>query len=210
MTRAPALGADEVHVVRLDLTAPAGADAWGLLSPDERARAMRLRSDVHRERFVASHAGLREVLARYACTMPESIRLAADAQGKPVLAGARLQFNLSHSATVALVAVALERAVGVDVERVERRRNVLALADRGLDPAEAAGVRAAAPEDRAAAFHRAWARREAAVKCTGMGLGGPSAAGPLQVVDLDVGTDYAAAVAVAGRAPARVRLVDRT
>jgi len=207
MTRARALAADEVHVVRLDLTEPTGA--WRLLSADERARATRLRFEVHRERFVAAHAGLREVLARYVGTVPESVRLAADAQGKPVLAGARLQFNLSHSEGVALVAVARERAVGVDVEHIEPRRDVLALADRALDPAEAAGVRAAAPEHRAAVFHRAWARREAAVKCTGTGLGGPPATGPLQVVDLDVGANYAAAVAIAGDAPARVRMVDR-
>jgi len=209
MTRAPALGADEVHVVRLDLTAAPGEDAWGLLSPDERARAARLRFERHRDRFVAAHAGLREVLARYLGTAAESVRLDADAQGKPVVAAASLQFNLSHSDAVALVAVARDRAVGVDVERIDPRRDVLALAGRALDPAEAASVRTAPPESRAAVFYRAWARREAVVKCTGAGLGGPPAAGPLRVVDLDVGEGYAAAVAIAGDSPARVDLVER-
>ena len=209
MTRAPALVADEVHVVRLDLTGAPGEHAWGLLSRDERARAARLRFDLHRDRFVAAHVGLREVLARYLGTASDSVRLDADAHGKPVLADGRLQFNLSHSDAVALVALAWDRAVGVDVERIDPRRDVLALAERGLEPAEAAIVRAAPPEDRAAVFHRAWARREAVVKCTGAGLGGPPAAGPLSLVDLDVGDGYAAAVAIAGDSPARVELVER-
>ncbi len=173
----PALLADEVHVLRL----PSG----------ERGEAGR---------------ALRDVLAAYLEGSPEAIRIVTGEHGKPELTGGELQFNLSHSGGVGLVAVARERAVGVDVERIDARRDVLALAERALDAEGAAAVRAAPEADRAAVFHRAWARREAVAKCTGTGLSVPPPDTPRQVIDLDVGEDYAAALAVAGAAPVRVEL----
>ena len=173
----PALLADEVHVLRL----PSG------------------------DREAAGRA-LRDVLATYLEASPDAIRFVTGEHGKPELAGGELHFNLSHSGGVGLVAVSRERAVGVDVERIEARRDVLALAERALGPEGAAAVRAAPDADRAAVFHRAWARREAVAKCAGTGLSTRPPDAPRQVIDLDVGEDYAAALAVAGAAPVRVEL----
>jgi 4'-phosphopantetheinyl transferase len=173
----PALLADEVHVVRL----PSG-------DREEAGRA------------------LRDVLAAYLEASPEAVRLMTGEHGKPELAGGELHFNLSHSGGVGLVAVSRERAVGVDVERIDARRDVLVLAERALGAEGAAAVRAAPDADRAAVFHRAWARREAVAKCAGTGLSAPPPDAPRQVIDLDVGEDYAAALAVAGATPVRVEL----
>jgi 4'-phosphopantetheinyl transferase len=173
----PALLADEVHVLRLS-----SGDR------DEAGRA------------------LRDVLAAYLEISPEAVRLVTGEHGKPELAGGDLHFNLSHSGGVGLVAVSRERPVGVDVERIEARRDVLALAERALGAEGAAAVRAAPDADQAAVFHRAWARREAVAKCAGTGLSTPPPDAPRQVIDLDVGEDYAAALAVAGAAPVRVEL----
>jgi 4'-phosphopantetheinyl transferase len=173
----PVLLADEVHVLRL----PSG-------DRDEAGRA------------------LRDILATYLETSPEAIRLVNGTHGKPELAGAELHFNLSHSGDVGLVAVAAEREVGIDVERIDARRDVLALAERALGAEGAAAVRAASEADRAAVFHRAWARREAVAKCAGTGLSTPPPDTPRQVIAIEVGEDYAAALAVAGAAPVRVEL----
>jgi 4'-phosphopantetheinyl transferase len=173
----PALLADEVHVLRL----PSG-------DREEAGRA------------------LREVLAAYLETSAEAIRILEGAHGKPELAEGELQFNLSHSGDVGLLAVSRERAVGVDVERIDERRDALALAERALDAEGAAAVRAAPEADRAAVFHRGWTRREAVAKCAGTGLSIPPPDAPRQLLDLDVGEDYAAALAVAGAAPVRVEL----
>jgi hypothetical protein len=43
-------------------------------------------------------------------------------------------------------------------------------------------------------------------KCAGTGLSTPPPDAPRQVIDLEVGEGYAAAVAVAGAAPVRVEL----
>ncbi len=121
--------------------------------------------------------------------------------GKPSLAEptAALCFNLSHSGGLALIAMAEGREVGVDIEEIDPGRDVITLAERGLDPAAAAAVRAAPSETRATAFHEAWARKEAIVKCLGSGLGAPLPRDPVTVSTLDVGPGYAAALAVAGQ-----------
>ena len=142
---------DEVHVWRLDLDT------------------------------VAPWPALREILGRYLGRPANELQFERNEHGKPRLAraGDGLEFNLSHSGSLALVAVA-RREVGVDVEWIRTKR----------------------PVD----FYRRWADREARVKCLGTGLTGqvvPDAPEPA-VERLDVGSGYAASVAVSG-APATLR-----
>ena len=203
----PVLAGDEVHVWRAELDAPGWPDSARLPAP-ERERAERMLSPASSRRWVASRWALRTVLARYLATEPEAIALRSDTRGKPELAESadRLAFNLSHSGGLALIAVAAGRQVGVDVERVDAGRDLVALADRALDPEASAEVREApAGPERAAAFHDAWARREALVKCFGGGLGEPPPTAPAALLRLEPGPGYAGAVAVAGSETPRRR-----
>lgn len=150
---------------------------------------------------------LHRVLAQYLDLPPEAIELEAGPFGKPKLKGeTRLRFNLSHSADLAAVAVTRDREVGIDVERIDPRRDALALARRALPPESAAAVAAAAPEERPRVFHAAWAQFEAAAKCLGTGLSVPAAElaprrQQLSVLELDFGPGFAAALAVEGEMP---------
>ena len=89
--------------------------------------------DVHRNRFIAGRALLRDLLAGYLGQPPGSIRFAYNEWGKPALAAgfaARdLRFNLSHSQGLAMYAFVLERDVGVDLEMI--RAGGCERADRG-------------------------------------------------------------------------------
>lgn len=139
---------------------------------------------VHLWRARADRDGsaLREVLARYLDEEPDAIELRAGEHGKPALAdpSSPLRFNLSHSGDLALVAVTQGREVGVDIQKIKPRRNV--------------------------AFYKAWARREAIVKCAGTGLLAPPPPGPMAVQALDVASGFAAALAVAGGEVPSLRL----
>jgi 4'-phosphopantetheinyl transferase len=191
--------ATELHVwqARLDSEEWPSADR---LPPEEQARAARLQRPDARNRWVAARWALRGVLGRYLEEEPAEIELRVRGRGKPVLAGppASLRFNLSHSRDLALVAIAQGRELGVDVERIEPRRDVLALTHRALSSADAASVRKAPPHARQAAFHAAWTRREAIAKCLSVGLGAPLPETAVSVSALDVGPGFAAAVAIAG------------
>jgi 4'-phosphopantetheinyl transferase len=189
----------EVHVWRADLDAP-GWPSAGSLPADERARANRFLRTEARLRWVASRWALRGVLSRYLEQEPVEIELAQGEHGKPRLAPSdeRLEFNLSHSGAIALVAVCDACAVGVDVERIETGRDLVELAERALQPEDAAAVRAASGAARVTAFYERWARHEAALKCLGHGLSAPRGEAPVAVRSLQPEPGYAGAVAVAG------------
>lgn len=154
-------------------------DAWELLSEEERGRARRFVQEHHRRRFVAAHAALRRILAGYTARHARELSFTAGPNGKPALAdGAarssvpRLEFNLSHSADLALVAVAWERPVGVDLEQWERDMDHLELAERFFSPREREALRAlaASADDLVRGFFAAWSRKEAYLKASGHGV----------------------------------------
>jgi 4'-phosphopantetheinyl transferase len=163
----------EVHVWSLDVDRADHEVAvlGGMLTADELLRAGALRTDDGRRRFVASRAGLRALLAGYLEWEPNEVAFAASAQGKPRLDPlSPLRFNLSHSGAVALVAVAVDAEVGIDVEQVRPRRDLGGLARRVLTEAEREAVDTAPPADRERAFYRHWVAKEAFVKATGRGV----------------------------------------
>ena len=166
---------EEVHVWRVPLDAPASEVAHhaALLTADERARAERFFFDVHRRRFTVARGALRRVLGRYLDARPEALRFDYGPQGKPSLrrpAGTSLRFNVSHSGALALIAVTAERALGVDVERVDPKRAAVNIAERFFAPEEVAVFRSLPPEQREEGFFNAWTRKEAYMKATGRGL----------------------------------------
>jgi phosphopantetheinyl transferase len=113
---------------------------------------------------------LETVLARYTGDDADSLILEPTPQGKPVLPGSQLRFNLAHSGEVALVAVARDRDVGVDVERVREDADRWALVDHALTAGERRQLQRVAPAGRAHAFLSMWTKKEALLKAAGVGL----------------------------------------
>lgn len=203
-------------VERRALPAAGGAHIWriqlgegdaGLLTNEERERAARIRTEAGQRRWIAARAALRVILARHLDAEPGDVPLRFGPHGKPELdlEPTPLRFNLSHSGDLALIALSAEREVGIDIEQVDPTRAFEDLACIGLDAESAAAVRGATPHDRPRLFYAAWTRREAIAKCLGVGLAGPQPnEPPVSVVPLDAGPGYAAALALAGEASARV------
>jgi 4'-phosphopantetheinyl transferase len=190
---------DGVHIWRAALD----EDGWPgpeKLPPGDRRRAEGFLRKGAARRWVAAHWALRQTLTRYLDQPASEIELETDERGKPRLRDGHggLEFNLTHSAGLALVAVTAGRSVGVDVEMVAPRENLVALAERALPAEEAAAVRAADPEQQLSAFYGAWVRHEARLKCLGTGLGPPAPEEAVAIAAIDVGPGYAAAVAVRG------------
>ena len=147
----------------------------------------------------------------------------SDGEGKPRLAGtgSEVEFSLSHSGQRVAVAVAAGIAVGVDVEWVGAERDLGALIERVLSPAERSHLAGLAGAARQEAFYRYWVRKEAAVKATGQGLSAPlraitvsapsepaelvswdgddpPASGAIGLRDLDPGRDHVGCLATLG------------
>lgn len=158
----PVPGPRDVHVWFVDL-AEAG-DLSSLLDEEERHRAGRYLHPAPREQFVAARGSLRRLLARYVGTAPQHIRFTTSGNGKPRLPGDEVRFNVSHSGGVALIAVARELELGVDIEGVRERETYPDLARRYFTPAEADAVRDLRT------FYHVWTRKEAFLKALGLGL----------------------------------------
>ena len=170
------LSQTEVHlwVVDLDAPSPDTSRRLAVCAPDEHERASRFRRPEDRDRFLAAHGALRLILGEYAGSDPTGLILSADERGKPFLADRRtpidLQFNLSHSAGLALIAVAAARQVGVDIEHIRTMPDLDGVAQRVCTPAERAALSALTGRQRESAFFAMWTRKEAVAKATGEGI----------------------------------------
>jgi len=188
-------GEIQVWRIRLDVAEPPPPTAG------ESARAARFRSADMQRRYLRSHAALRSILGR---ETDARLDFAVSPTGKPFLPAApHVKFNLSHSHEMALVAVALEVEIGVDVEAVRPMVDFREIADRFFPASEAAQVAGLAD------FFRRWTRLEAVVKATGAGLYGLGAElqGEWTIQEIDAGFGYSAAVA-APLAGMRVTICD--
>ena len=152
-----------------------------LLDEHERTRAARFGVAAARERFVVGRAVAKTALGQMLGRDPRELRFALrcavcglEDHGKPYLTGhaGEVDFSISHSGGVALVAVGRGLAVGADVELVRESTDVDALALRVLSPEERAPLAGLSGAERRVAFFRSWTRKEAYLKGRGTGLAG--------------------------------------
>ena len=165
---------DAVHLWWLDLDDHHHCSDLEVLDASEHARAARLRFDHHRRRFITHRAWLRRLLGLYLKRAPAAIEFSLTGNDKPVLAAGTvatdLQFNLSHSDSLALCAIARGSAVGVDIERRRAIKDALDIGARHFGPREFAWLRDGAAHQLMARFFAVWTRKEAFIKATGEGL----------------------------------------
>jgi 4'-phosphopantetheinyl transferase len=174
-TSAPDLADHEAHAWAVPLDADAAPQGlWSTLSADERQRADDFRFNHFRQRFVIAHGALRKVLSCYLDRQPQDVTFALDDRGKPCLdaacATSQLNFNLSHSDDLALILVAKNCEIGVDVEHVRDVNRMEQIAQRFFHPAEANAVLATTAVARNDAFLRCWTAKEAVLKAYGTGI----------------------------------------
>jgi 4'-phosphopantetheinyl transferase len=140
------------------------------LSADELERASRFYFDRDRERFVVCRGTLRRVLGAELDADPAAMRFEYGAYGKPVLVGSDLQFNVSHSHGVGMIAVSREGEVGCDVERVDPAFMKEQIPERFFAPTEVTALRSLPVGSQCERFFRIWTRKEAFIKACGMGV----------------------------------------
>jgi 4'-phosphopantetheinyl transferase len=169
------LGQDDVHVWPTNLNI--GNERLTLLnsylSADERVRADRYHFPQDRSRFICARGVLRELLSAYSGQHPASIRFSYGQFGKPTAvqsSGLVPDFNYSRSANVALFAFTRERAIGVDIERIEDDEEFLSIAVQHYTHSENLVLNSLEKSAKMIEFFRYWTRREAYLKATGQGL----------------------------------------
>ena len=224
----PAAGEVHIRFTSLDLQSAELTRLAQFLSTDERVRADRLLDRLTRDRFVAGRGFLRETLAKYLGLKPPDLSFAAGEHGKPRLveeAGSgSLRFNLSHADGSAILAVAVNREVGIDLERIRDDLPFREMALRFYSSRERAELSSLPEDQQPAAFFRCWTRKEAYLKGCGRGFSqpadsfdmsllpghppallghrtAPGEAPRWRILDIPVSEGYCAALAVEGEEP---------
>lgn len=175
----PRLVQGVVHVwcLPLDLAPSEIDELRAVLSADERARAERFHFERHRRRFIACRGQVRKLLAGYLETGAEQIAFRYGPQGKPALDDSPrdpgIAFNVSNSHEAALLAVARDCELGVDLEHVRVPHDFDGLAAQFFARVEVDSLREIPEDERLTAFFNCWTRKEAILKATGTGLSFP-------------------------------------
>jgi 4'-phosphopantetheinyl transferase len=182
------LTSDSIQVwrIRLDFSADSSPtqllprlDAWrAMLSAEEQRRAGAFRAEEDRRQYIAAHAALRILLGSVLECAPSSIDFAGEGGSKPSLssaglpdpAGPGLRFNLSHTRRAALVALSIDREVGVDIEWERPMEDLYGMARSVMSQEELGRWRGLKPKSQLHAFYEVWTRKESYLKAIGLGL----------------------------------------
>lgn len=144
------------------------------LSPEELDRASQFYFERDRSRFITGRGILREILSSYLEMSPSQLHFRYGASGKPYLdeveGSAPLQFNVTHSEDLILVAVTNACCLGIDVERVRPIPEIENIVVNYFSAREASELAALPKEQQQCAFYQIWTRKEACLKATGRGL----------------------------------------
>jgi 4'-phosphopantetheinyl transferase len=161
-----------IHVLRASLDAPPIpiGELAALVTDAERARAARFRQTADAHRHLIGRGVLRAALGRLVGMAPASIVFRVSDRGKPTL-DAGPSFNISHSGSEVLVALALRGRLGVDVEAVRTHDDLFEMARLSFVASEVEALQHASPDQQLRHFFRVWARKEAMLKALGVGIG---------------------------------------
>ncbi len=171
------LAPGNVHVWRAPLDdSPERASRFRLyLSDDEITRADQYPSPHPQYQFVVTRGILRTLLSRYVGVAPAQLDFETHRQGKPMLVSPSslpIQFNVTHSQGMALIALTLQHAIGIDVEWTDRAIQEHAIAERFFSERESADLASLPAGKRTRRFFWYWTCKEAYLKMQGRGIAG--------------------------------------
>ena len=166
----------DVTVTHVDLTPHASREASAFSWLDEHER-LRSRQFVHtgaRRRYVMCRAATRAILSRRLDCRNEQLSFGASKYGKPFAVldrrPAPISFNVSHSGSHGLVAVAQTGRLGVDIEERVVRHELDPLIEYILGPDEQASLALQSGVNKVHLFFKLWTIKEALLKALGTGF----------------------------------------
>jgi len=176
------IDAHQVHLWHLyvpEQDDPAGdAAIMALLTTEEREKHGRFHFARDRRRHLMTRGLIRSLLSRYVPQVaPADWRFENNEYGRPRIANAlpqaqRIRFNISHSASLVVAALAVEREVGVDVEHMARNAP-LEVAGHFFSAKEAQALQQLPAAQQPSRFWDLWTLKESYIKARGMGLSIP-------------------------------------
>jgi len=216
-----------VQVWFLPTRQKASADLLCLLQDQEKSEHARFSREGDRQAFAHTRAALRCLLSRAIGVSAKEIRFDRNAWGKPQLSNEHgrcdIDFSVSHSGELAVIAISRCGATGVDIERKRAVPEMETIASEVFGEAVTRRLSRVPPQHRDIAFLRLWTAGEAYIKALGVGLAGAAGHVPVALeadgeprlqraenaaerwalLPLDLPADYLGSLVVRGSVPAK-------
>ncbi len=168
------VGFIDVWLTRIDLSDEEIKKYVETLSEDEKVRAAKFSVPYKYDEYVVSRGLLRKALSHVLKQDPLDFQFEYTESNKPYLSqkniNGSIAFNLSHSHGRALIAISVDRNMGIDIEKIRPEVEYEKLAGRFFSEAEYAALMLLPSAERIKAFFATWTRKEAFVKAVGKGI----------------------------------------
>jgi 4'-phosphopantetheinyl transferase len=137
------------------------------LGVDELDKLKGLKNISDQRLFIASHGILHSLVQR----LTGSIKaLGYHPHGKPYLTNSDMEFNISHSGEIAVIAFSNGIPVGIDIEKLIPLEDKDELLRQFFHAKEELEIISLSARESQLAFYNCWTRKEAILKATGDGL----------------------------------------
>lgn len=145
-----------------------------MLSDREEERVVLLHSREKKAEYIIVHGALRILLGMYLGKRPADVCIETGDMGKPVLPESdQLHFSIATSGEFGVFAFSLKREVGVDIEKINRYKDLSRLINHSLSAEEKAYLFSFPKKLQNPLFYAFWTRKEALLKAMGTGIDRP-------------------------------------
>lgn len=166
---------DQVHIwkISLTITDTQASYLFKILDKTEQQRAGRFHFKKDRKSYISARGYTRLLLGKYFDRSPAEFTFSYNNYGKPFLAELPVEFNISHSRALGLLAFDAEKSIGVDIEWMRPDFGGLKIARRFFSEEEVRELESLSEADQKQGFFNGWSRKEAYIKAVGKGLAIP-------------------------------------
>lgn len=144
------------------------SDIESFLTMEEKERASKFHFPEDKYTYIAAHAFLNFLLLRKLSCSVNQLKFSYNSNKKPFIPGSNIRFNLSHSKNSWAVIIAESCEMGVDIEQINDKRDLLQITEYYFSPYEQIRVNYAS--NPVHEFYKIWTRKEAYLKMKGIGI----------------------------------------
>ncbi len=181
---------DYARVVLVDLTKVSPAEVMVFetyLDTTEQQKLQKITVEAKRHAFVVCRYVAKQLIGEFFGLDPFTLNFHYTERGKPYVNVPGVEFNISHSSDFALIGVSHHK-IGVDIEKINPKRNFKMLAETVLSEDERCWVfgdeeQINSHEGMIKRFYQLWTLKEARLKCDGDGLAGYFPAATFDKID---------------------------
>lgn len=143
-----------------------------ILSSDELQKANNFHFLRHRKAYLLRKIALRQILSKYCNIEAKHIQFKYTKNQKPYLRcnAFQLQFNITSSYNLALLAITTQTPIGVDVEHFRPIDDIMSVTKQFFSTVEISKFITLPTSKQLEAFYTIWTSKEAFVKAIGTGL----------------------------------------